>query len=279
MYISNISSSSINLQSVEHTAISVGDVERIYSDDNVIICYINKGAASYEDSGLSGDLAKRGILIVNPQTEVYLKAIRNIDCTMITLQGILFTSSNDINSKQAVFTSIDESGLIRDYLELAVLEQAKPFRGTDMILRKITESMLVHILRNDSLSIKDASIKIKHDDIDKLLDFISENYMHKITLSRLSELVGINKYYLIRLFKQKTGLSPIDYLIHVRLQEGERLLSQTDTKVSDISDMVGFHSPSHFTKTFKEANHCTPTEYRKRYSLLGFGERHRKKNS
>ena len=78
--------------------------------------------------------------------------------------------------------------------------------------------------------------------------------------------MDINKYYLIRLFKQQTGLSPIDYLIHVRLEEAEKLLAKSNITVSDISDRVGFHSPSHFSKTFKENNHCTPSQYRKRYS-------------
>ena len=66
------------------------------------------------------------------------------------------------------------------------------------------------------------------------------------------------------MFKQRTGLSPIDYLIQVRLAEAEKLLAESNYTVSKIADYVGFHSPSYFSKSFKEVNDCTPSEYRKK---------------
>ena len=198
--------------------------------------------------------------------------IRKIDWIKINLSGILFTSSEEINSPKQTFIADDPNAIIKMYLDLCLTELKHPFRGTDIVLKKNLEAVLVHILRDSCLSIKDATVQVKNDEIDQVQEYIAENFHQKISLDELSEFVGINKYYLIRLFKQKTGLSPIDYLIHVRLQEGERLLSQTDITISEISDMVGFHSPSHFSKTFKESNHCTPSQYRKKHSLLSLNQ-------
>lgn len=265
MYISNVNSSSIKLQSIQAETIDSTDNIIIYSEDELILLYMNKGAATFYSDDMQGDFKKRDLLIINPNNQVEISPIRKIDWVKIKLSGILFTSSLEINSSQDIFITEDINQMMKYYLELALIEESSRFRGSEIILKKLLESVMVHILRNNELSIKDAGVQVKHDEIDQIQEYIRENYGQKITLDQLSDYVGINKYYLIRLFKQKTGLSPIDYLIHVRLSEAEKLLAQTNITISNISDEVGFHSPSHFSKTFKESNHCTPSAYRKKF--------------
>lgn len=265
MYISNVNSSSIKLQSIESETIDSTESMTTYSEDELILLYMNKGAANYSTVDSEGEFKKRDLLIINPNNEVTITPIRKIDWVKIRLSGILFTSSLEINSDLQIFITEDINQMIKHYLELALMEESSRFRGSDIILKKLLECIMVHILRNNELSIKDAGVQVKHDEIDQIQGYIREHYAEKITLDQLSDFVGINKYYLIRLFKQKTGLSPIDYLIHVRLSEAEKLLAQTNITISKISDQVGFHSPSHFSKTFKESNHCTPSAYRKKF--------------
>lgn len=264
MYISNVNSSSIKLQSIEYQNVPVSESVEIFSEEDLVMVYINKGAAHYQIEDETSEFKKRELLILNPQTKVLITPIRKLEWIVINVSGILFTSSLEINSIQRHFITEDPHQIIKSYLDLAIIEEANPFRGTDIIMKKLLECVMVHVLRDNGLSIKDASVQVKHDEIDRVQEYIREHYSKKITLDELSEYVDINKYYLIRLFKQKTGLSPIDYLIHVRLAEAEKLLSRTDITISKISDMVGFHSPSHFSKTFKESNHCTPSAYRKK---------------
>lgn len=269
MYISNINSSSIKLQSIETESVTnTSEAVSIYSEDNLTLLYIVKGAANYAVNDRQGDVKKRDLILLNPQTELELTPLRKIEWIKISLSGILFTSSLDIDSNSQMFVTEDTSQSIKRYLDFAILEDAHRFRGTELILKKLLECVMVHVLRNSELSIKDASVQVKNDEIERIQQYIRQNYSQKITLDDLSEHVGINKYYLIRLFKQKTGLSPIDYLIHVRLAEAEKLLATSNVTISKISDMVGFHSPSHFSKTFKESNHCTPSAFRKKHSKV-----------
>lgn len=266
MYISNINSSSIKLQSiVTEGVVKTQDPVEFYSEEYLTLIYIVKGAANYSTHDESGDVKKRDVIILNPDNPFKLAPLRKLEWIRITLSGILFTSSLEIDSTNPIFVTEDKSQSIKRYLDLAILEDTHRFRGTELILKKLLESVMVHILRNNELSIKDASAQVKNDEIERIQEYIRKNYSQKITLDDLSDHVGINKYYLIRLFKQKTGLSPIDYLIHVRLAEAEKLLASSDVTISKISDMVGFHSPSHFSKTFKESNHCTPSAFRKKH--------------
>lgn len=267
MYISNINSSSIKLQSIVTESVTPGDQPiTILAQDHLTLLYIVKGAANYTINERQGDIKKRDLVILNPETALEISPLRKIEWIKISLSGILFTSSLEIDSSSQMFITEDKSQSIKRYLDLAILEDTHRFRGTELILKKLLESIMVHVLRNNELSIKDASVQVKNDEIERIQQYIRQNYSQKITLDDLSNHVGINKYYLIRLFKQKTGLSPIDYLIHVRLAEAEKLLSTSDVTISKISDMVGFHSPSHFSKTFKESNHCTPSAFRKKHS-------------
>ena len=266
MYISNVNSASIKLKSIESERVAVEEAQTINSEDNLILLYIHKGALNYKHDGHQGEIKKRDLVILNPRQSIEIEPIRKIEWIQIKLTGILFTSSLEINSENQLFIISDTSQTLKQYLDLALIEKEQRFRGSEIILKKLLECVMVHILRNNELSIKDSSIQVKHNEIEIIQQYIRDNFSKKLTLDDLSELVNINKYYLIRLFKQQTGLSPIDYLIHVRLAEAEKLLAHSNVTVSKISDMVGFHSPSHFSKTFKESNHCTPSTYRKRYA-------------
>lgn len=265
MYISNVNSASIKLSSISLISLQPNELTSLTSDE-LLIYYINKGAGLCQCDGLSQEIKKRDIIIINPGHHLIIEPTRKLECIRIALSGVLFTSTIDTQSNHNAFITSNYNPTLKNYLDLALLEEENRFRGSDLILKKLIECVIIHVLRHNELSIKDASSQTKHTEIDTLQEYIREHYAEKITLERLSDLVNINKYYLIRLFKQQTGLSPIDYLIHVRLEEAEKLLTKTTITVSEISDQVGFHSPSHFSKTFKENNHFTPSAYRKKYA-------------
>ena len=265
MYISNVNSASVKLTSITTQQLPANEHHKIASED-LLIFYVNKGAGICHSEYEQHEIKKRDVIILNPGTTITLDPIRKIDWICIALSGVVFTSWQEANSSSQLFVASHPNPTLKYYLDLALIEESNRFRGSDLIMKKLIECVMIHLLRHNELSIKDASLQAKHNEIDVLQNYIRKNYSKKITLEELSDLVDINKYYLIRLFKQQTGLSPIDYLIHVRLEEAEKLLAKSNITVSDISDRVGFHSPSHFSKTFKENNHCTPSQYRKRYS-------------
>ncbi|MGX7092792.1 helix-turn-helix domain-containing protein [Hutsoniella sourekii] len=265
MYISNINSASIKLKRIKAEEYDVDEKVTLYSDDELLIYYINQGAVHFDDQGKDREVKKNQILILNPGEKVVLTVTRKTFWQKLYLNGVLFTSSLAIDSTKNVFIVTDDDADIKRYIDLVDHEYHSQDTGSDLILKKLIEIIFVHILRNNTLSIKDAAVQMKNDGIAKIQRYIRNNYGERITLDSLSEIIGINKYYMIRLFKQKTGLSPIDYLIHIRLAKAEQLLVQSETTISQIADIVGFHSPSHFSKTFKESNQMTPSDYRKKY--------------
>ena len=87
-----------------------------------------------------------------------------------------------------------------------------------------------------------------------------------MTLDKLAEVANINKYYLVHMFKNHTGMSPIEYLIAFRIKQAKYLLSHSDITVAEISLSVGFSSQSYFSKIFKRHTGLTPLKYRQMHN-------------
>ncbi|MDE6168313.1 MAG: helix-turn-helix transcriptional regulator, partial [Acetatifactor sp.] len=68
--------------------------------------------------------------------------------------------------------------------------------------------------------------------------------------------------YMVHAFTKYTGLSPINYLLQKRIQEGKALLESTACSIAQISAMLGFSSQSYFSQAFKKATGKTPAAYR-----------------
>ena len=93
-------------------------------------------------------------------------------------------------------------------------------------------------------------------------DYISQHFCEDLSLDRLSHVLGINKYYFVRLFKSSTGYTPNEYIIMERINHAKELLRSTDLTINEVADEVGFHNPGHFINLFKRSLGMTPGMYR-----------------
>lgn len=100
------------------------------------------------------------------------------------------------------------------------------------------------------------------DCIRSVKDYLEERYMDPITLETLSKRTLLSESYLCRMFKKLLGVSPIEYLIRVRVSAAQRYLSNTDNTVVEIGRLCGFRTESHFFQTFKRMTGFTPSAYR-----------------
>ena len=69
----------------------------------------------------------------------------------------------------------------------------------------------------------------------------------------------------MRVIRQLLRLSPMEYVLSLRLQEAQRRLMTTDRGIGDIAVSTGFYDQSHFTKRFRKVTGMTPLAYRKRF--------------
>ena len=101
------------------------------------------------------------------------------------------------------------------------------------------------------------------DAVEKIVQYIDENYMQKITLNDLAQVSKYNRNYISQFFKSNLGVNFYDYLTRIRLREATLALGQTNRSVSEIALSHGFSDLKSFNTVFRRRFNKTPTEYRR----------------
>lgn len=98
--------------------------------------------------------------------------------------------------------------------------------------------------------------------IEKICNYIENNYQRNITLSEIANMVNMSESAASHFFKKRTYRSFIGYLTEIRIGKASKMLAETTQSISDICYQSGFENLSNFNRTFKKYKHQTPTEYR-----------------
>lgn len=97
----------------------------------------------------------------------------------------------------------------------------------------------------------------------RVLDYIRMHLNQEISLDSLALIAGLSPYHFLRMFKQSTGKTPLQYIIHSRVEEAKQLLAETELSITEISLEVGYESINHFITMFKRHTSVTPAQFRR----------------
>ena len=103
--------------------------------------------------------------------------------------------------------------------------------------------------------------KANYEKFAGLLNMIDEHYGEDITLEQAADSVGFSKFHFTRLFKEYTGTTFLDYVMHKRIQAAQELLS-TDQSITSIAFRTGFNNLTSFNRSFKKYTGLSPSQYR-----------------
>ncbi|WP_309118255.1 AraC family transcriptional regulator [Paenibacillus sp.] len=84
------------------------------------------------------------------------------------------------------------------------------------------------------------------------------------TVAELCDLARLGESQLRKRFKQATGMSPLQYVHFVKLEQAKRALARRDERVSDVARRLGFEDANYFSRLFKRWAGCSPQDYRER---------------
>jgi two-component system, response regulator YesN len=97
----------------------------------------------------------------------------------------------------------------------------------------------------------------------KAKEYIDEHFAEAITLEEAAEHVGLSPYYFSKLFKDRFGITFIDYITEIRIKRAKELMENPDVSVKEVCYTVGYKDPNYFSRVFKKYTGLTPSEYRK----------------
>lgn len=98
--------------------------------------------------------------------------------------------------------------------------------------------------------------------------WLANNYEQASPISHLVQETGLSDKALTRRFKAATGMTPIEYVIKLRVEESKQMLEASTASIEEIAEQVGYRDSSFFVKKFKSVVGLTPAQYRKKYSSL-----------
>lgn len=103
-----------------------------------------------------------------------------------------------------------------------------------------------------------------HDPVEKSIIWMQQHLHESITLEDLAREAKYSVSYYSMLFQKKTGYSPIDYMIHLKMQKACQFLDMTDLKIKEIAGEIGYNDPYYFSRLFHKIMGVYPMEYRKK---------------
>ncbi|MFA6960248.1 MAG: helix-turn-helix domain-containing protein [Opitutaceae bacterium] len=140
-------------------------------------------------------------------------------------------------------------------------ESSRRRPGHEAVLLGLLVELMVFLSRHYGES--DVSESRALLEMGKLISTLEQRYPEPWTLEQMAKLAHLSRTGLLRIFRQATGKSPIDYLIGLRIDGAKRLLRQSDLTMTDIALETGFGDSNYFARQFRLITGTTPSAYRR----------------
>lgn len=172
------------------------------------------------------------------------------------------------SSRHIVKVSRHERLHMEQQLYMMLREVQEQPAGYQLTVQHTAANMLLFVARNllseepapaeDELSPTEAKMM-------EVAQYINAHFRDSLTLELLSSEFYLSESYLSRTFKKLTGFALTEYIGMTRVKEAQKLLRETNKRITDISEEVGFGSFPHFQKVFKELTSLSPRDYRAQF--------------
>ena len=214
-----------------------------------LIHYVEQGCGKLFKNGEEYDVRAGEAFIILPNEITFYQADKEDPWTYrwIGFDGTLSEKYKDIPPvvpvSNEIFPNIDQ-----DPTEVPMVEY---------ILASQLFSMTATLL---------SGVKHKNHYVRQVKNYISSCYMQDMSIGKLADHLRLDRRYLSRLFKEKTGETIQDYLTRVRMEEARRLLSLGQS-VSEAASLCGYTDTCNFSKMFKKYFGTSPNNLKKRSQL------------
>lgn len=235
--------------------------------DSYILHFVSDGKGVFKCHGETYELSRGDVFLVRPDTEVYYKADENNPWSYIWVgfNGIKAQSyMESAGLKGEIVTcKCENTPLVFSFVQQMIMYRhltlANELKRESALLQII--SMLVEEYK-ETLPKEERYDYPYHIYVNQAIDYIQHNFKSNIKVNDLASYIGIDRSYLTKIFKNVTKWSPQEYLMNYRMEQSKNMLKNTDMKVGDIADAVGYYNQLAFSKIFKKYVGMSPTEYR-----------------
>jgi AraC family transcriptional activator of pobA len=169
-----------------------------------------------------------------------------------------FTSPYDTIQLSEGLHTDTEYGSLRKLLQEMIMETEQKRNHYTLKLDLLLQSVIIDISRmNEKL--------LAHSDheerLTQVVRFIEQYYADNLNVTQLAQIAGYSYDHFRHIFKDYTGATPMNYLIHLRINKSKELLLEHKKKMTQVAYECGFSSLSHFSSAFRKLTGQNPREY------------------
>lgn len=151
-------------------------------------------------------------------------------------------------------------------LNTFAFESSKSMMNSDITLDAQSEIITHWIIRSVFGETLDMRAVSNDYSVARAQHYMEQHYMDNITVAKLAALGYVSPSCFNRRFKNEVGITPIEYLIEIRMKRAKTLLRRKNIPITEIAMQCGFGSNSHFSSCFQSRTGLSPSEYRDRYT-------------
>ena len=228
------------------------------------IAYISSQKAVCSSDTFSCSLPENSMVVFGQHIETDSLYIYGNGCDVycVAMKPELFPLTFLSEPHPCIFPMGPESGLALRFQRICAEFQQKAPYYAEMVQCEIFAILLCFARENKALVQRDGS-KAANSLIYEIKQYIDNNYQFEdLSLDNIASVFHVSKSYLSHIFKEVFGLSPINYLIGVRVAHAKQLLASTNCSISEISSAVGYSNPNYFSILFRKVTGETPSAYK-----------------
>lgn len=212
-----------------------------------LLHYVVKGHGIFVRDGITHHLQAGDIFVIPPYRKTYYKADPADPWEYI---WVSFTTAEDLPEllRESVIQMPGAGRIFRDMKRCESMENGK----TAFICSKLWE--LFSLFWEQETHIPDA--------VENAIHLIHTEYMYDLTVETIARRVGLDRSYFSSLFKQKTGISPQQYLVRYRMEQAALLMTAGNRSPTLAANSVGYKDIYTFSKIFKKVYGISPRTYK-----------------
>jgi AraC family transcriptional regulator len=160
----------------------------------------------------------------------------------------------------------------RALLKELVAELVHNDAGREIVMQALVQQIAIRLLRSHARPQRSPDLELSRVGlldrrIRRSVELMHAQTDQELSLKDLARASYLSPFHFARLFKKLTGVTPHNYLAHIRITHAKQLLTNSNLSITEISVRVGYLSASHFSKAFRLATGTTPRDFRR--NLVG----------
>jgi len=253
------------------------DEKNYHCHDHIEVAIILSGKGEYYIDGVTYFVESGDVIVLNPGvyhkglvsdfgnpaleyfvgfTDIHFRNMKH-NCIELKNGGPILRTSGELRRK--IFQTCTLMSEEQEYLHA----------GRYFMLKTYLIQLLLYMVREQIEPVREQqgysfeSFGKKYV-VEQIVGYLEEHYSEKISLDRIAENMYLSPFYISKIFKSETGDTPINYLIHVRLEKAREMLeSGENNSIQGVAAKVGYDDAYHFSKLFKKRYGVSPSQMRR----------------